>query len=192
MKTKVTVLILFLLAAGVMIISGCKLKPAAHNDGAAAAANTPVIPATPVSVMTLTPTDMSEEIEVTGTLQPADEVTVGTRAEGRVAWLIGKEGTPVHRGDVVARLEDQDTRTLLRSAHAAFNAAVAHVEQAKAAAAQQITATDSGIENAQAAVAAAEARLQQSISHSRGHGCHHPGPDQFGAGHAGCRQSETR
>jgi len=115
-----------------------------------------------VSVLTVTPRDIDERVAVTGTLQPANEVTVGTRYAGRISWLVGKEGTPVRRGDVVARLEDQDARTQVRSAQAALSAATARVEQARSALAQQFTATDSGISSSEAALAAAQARLEQA------------------------------
>lgn len=115
-----------------------------------------------VSVLTVTPRDIDERVAVTGTLQPANEVTVGARYAGRIAWLIGKEGTKVRRGDMVARLEDADARTQVRSAQAALQAASARVAQARSALAQQFTATDSGIGSAEAALAAAQARLEQA------------------------------
>jgi len=118
--------------------------------------------AIPVSAVVIAPRDIDERVAVTGTLQPANEVTVGTRFAGRIAWLIGKEGTSIRQGDLVARLEDQDARTQVRIAEAALRAAAARVEQAKAALAQQSTATDSGIGSAEAALAAAQARLEQA------------------------------
>jgi len=153
-----------LLALLMLTCSGCSLKrdEAARGEAMGTADAASTTPPTPVSVMTLQPQNLTEEIAVTGTLKPANEVTVGTRAEGRIAMVIGKEGTPVHRGEVVVRLEDEDMRTQLRSAQAAYHAAIARVEQAKAAVTQQQTSTDTGIENARAAVEAAIARLQQA------------------------------
>ncbi|MHB0939067.1 MAG: efflux RND transporter periplasmic adaptor subunit [Armatimonadota bacterium] len=118
--------------------------------------------ATSVTALTITPRDIDERVAVTGTLQPASQVTVGSRYAGRIAWLIGKEGTRVRRGDMVGRLEDMDARTQVRAAQAALSAASARVEQARAALAQQSTATDSGISSAEAALAAANARLEQA------------------------------
>ena len=153
-------LLWFPLALAMMAICGCTLKHAPANPPAAHAA-APMV-GTPVSVMTLKPSNIDEVVQVTGTLQPEDEVTVGTRAEGRMAWLIGKAGTPVHRGQIVARMESQDAEVALRSAQAAYHAALAHLDQARAAHAQQQTATSSGKADAQAALNAAKARRQQS------------------------------
>lgn len=161
---KALVLILLLATLTVLVLAGCSVKRSntAKGDAPADKTSDPATPATPVSVMTLKPTDLNEQIDVTGTLQPANEVSVGTRTEGRVAWVIGKAGTPVHRGEMVLRLEDSDARTQMRAARAAYNAVVARVEQARAAVSQQETSTDSGIKNAQAALEGAVARLQQS------------------------------
>jgi len=118
--------------------------------------------AVPVSVLTISPANLEERVEVTGTLHPSDEVTVAARFAGRIAWLIGKAGTQVRKGEVVARLDDVDQRIQVRSAEAALQAAGARLEQAEAAATQQVTATDSGIATARATVAAAKAQLQQA------------------------------
>ncbi|MHB9132359.1 MAG: efflux RND transporter periplasmic adaptor subunit [Armatimonadota bacterium] len=141
-----------MMTALALVTTGCKKveKPTVET------------PAIPVTVTAIRPVDLREEVEVTGTLQPADEVIVSTRGEGRISWIIGKEGTPVRRGQVVARMEDQDARTMVRSAQAALQGAKARLEQAKAAVLQQMTSTDTGIANADAAVQAAKARLLQA------------------------------
>ena len=161
MKQQLSLLGVVLLVLTAIVLSGCApgAKHAARKNAAAAAAP---VQGTPVSVMTLQPSDLNEVVEVTGTLEPADEVTVGTRAEGRIAWIIGKEGTSVYHGEAVARLEDRDAQTQLRSTRAAYQAAKAHLEQATAASAQQVSDTDSGIQNAHAALDGAIARLKQS------------------------------
>jgi HlyD family secretion protein len=113
-------------------------------------------------VKAVIPRLLEARVEVTGTLQPNDEVEVGTRYAGRMAWVIGKAGTRVEKGQLVARLEDHDAKTQVRAATAALQAAKARLEQAKAAVLQQATATDTGIATAQAGVEAAEARLEQA------------------------------
>ena len=141
--------------------------------------------------MTLAPSNMEEAVQVTGTLQPEDEATVGTRAEGRVAWLIGKEGTPVRRGQIVARLEAMDAETALRSAQAAYHAAVAHLEQTQAAVTQQRTATSSGIQDARAALNAAKARRQQAEATAQATEAHPHRPAQQRRSHAEIRASQV-
>ncbi|HOF89169.1 MAG TPA: HlyD family efflux transporter periplasmic adaptor subunit, partial [Armatimonadota bacterium] len=140
-----------------LLVAGC--KPPAHTAAKAAA---PEAAGTPVTALTITPRPLDERVDVTGTLQPHDEVEVGTRYAGRLAWIIGKAGVRVAEGQLVARMEDHDAKTQVRAATAALQAAKARLEQAKAAALQQATATDTGIATAQAGVEAAQARLEQA------------------------------
>lgn len=120
------------------------------------------VSATPVSVMAVTPSDLVERVEVTGTLQPADEVVVGPRIAGRIEWIVGKAGTSVKAGDVVARLENRDALAQVENAKAAVTAARARLMSAKAGVLQQSTSTDTGIKAAQASLEAAKARWEQA------------------------------
>ncbi|HEX2950937.1 MAG TPA: hypothetical protein VHV83_15445, partial [Armatimonadota bacterium] len=142
------------ITATALLLSGCKKSPSAASKAVKAKI--------PVTASLLVPRDLEESIEVTGSLQPANEVTVGPRNPGKIVWIIGKAGTKVRQGQIVARLDQTDADIQLRSSLAALHAAQARLEQAKASFIQQRTATDSGIQNAMAALAAAEARLQQA------------------------------
>lgn len=115
-----------------------------------------------VAVARVLPRDIVETVAVTGTLQPASEVSVGPRYAGKLVWVIGKTGTRVKQGQVVARIDMADARIQLNAAKAALQAAQARVEQAQAAVTQQKSSTDSGIQNAQAALDGAQARAQQA------------------------------
>lgn len=147
-----------LLVVVLWCLAGCKQAP----KPPAVETTTPEKATTTVTAQAVVPRTLEDRVEVTGTLQPHDEVEVGTRTAGRIAWIIGEEGTKVTPKLLVARLEDTDARAQVRATTAALAGAQARLEQAKAAAAQQVTATDSGITNAQAGVDAAEARLQQA------------------------------
>lgn len=162
---KTAIVIVVVIAVGVLGMLG--IRQAQQGKGKEPAANAADEKRIPVNVTQVEPLDIDERVAVTGTLQPVNEVTVGTRFAGRIAWLVGKVGTRVRRGDLVARLEDQDARTQVRAAQAALQAATARVEQARAALAQQSTATDSGISSAEAALAAARARLEQAQAAAR-------------------------
>ncbi len=148
-----------LIGVALLLIAGCKTAP---QQQAGEPNTTPKKVPTTVTAMALVPRTLDERVEVTGTLQPDDQVDVGTRSAGRIAWIIGKEGMKVQRGKPVARLEDTDARSQVRAAKAALAAARARVEQAEAAVLQQTTATDSGVATARAGVAAAKARLRQA------------------------------
>jgi RND family efflux transporter MFP subunit len=160
MRNFIVILLIALVLAGVGVMLAKKApkppKPGPSAEEQAAAKGTSVS-VTPVAVR-----PMEDTLEVTGTLQPYDEVQVGTRGAGRITMIIGKEGTPVAAGQLVARIDDEEAQTQVKAAEAAVEAAQARVEQAKAAVLQQSAATDSGISNAQAAVDAARARLQQA------------------------------
>ncbi len=167
-KVQVTLIILALV---VVVALGAFMRHGAHGPAATPtpasatpAATNAAATAAPVTVQTVHPVTFDERVAVTGTLQPVTSVSIGAHLAGRVAWVIGDEGTPVHRGDVVARMDDMDSRTQVRAAQAAVKGAEAHFEQARAAALQQLTATDSSILTAQAGVEAAVARLHQATT----------------------------
>lgn len=157
----VIVVVIAIAALGIVGVRTMQKSNRSKGGNPAAEAATGQQPAA-VKAVTIAPQDIDERVAVTGTLKPANEVMVGTRFAGRVAWLIGKAGLRVRQGDLVARLEDQDARSQVRTAESALTAAKARVAQAKAALAQQTTATDVGIDSAESAVAAAQARLEQA------------------------------
>ena len=165
---KLPLFLVALIAAIVLFAASCARKstettPTADKaPGTTATANDKGTKPVPVSVMRVSPRDMAARVPITGTLRPANEVTVGTRIAGRVTWLIGKEGTPVKRGEVVVRMDDADAKSQVLSADAAVSAANSHVDQAMAAYEQQKLATNAGIRGAQAGVRAARAKLDEA------------------------------
>ena len=157
----------FKLPLGLLLIlaiamAGCVNKRG-HSDTSQMAEKPKIaVTATPVTVATITPIDLEEKVEVTGTLRPLNDAVVGNRLAGRVAAILVREGSPVKKGQLVAQLENQDNQAQVASATAALAGAKARLEQAKAAVTQQLTSTDSGILVAQAAVEAATAHLEQA------------------------------
>lgn len=147
--------------AAALVIAGCAGK---NKKSGTSEAPTGQAEAVPVSTSLVTQRHIRESVDATGTLKAANEVMVGSRGPGKITFIIGKSGTPVRRGQVVARIDDTDAKIQLQSASAAVRGAQARLEQAKAAFLQQRSATDAGIINARAAVSAAKARLQQAAS----------------------------
>lgn len=146
-------------------MAGCRSQqPAKKDAGLSSRTDKAAVEKTvfPVAVAPLALTSIEERVDVTGTLKAATQITVSPRVGGRIDWIVGKEGTAVKRGEVVARLDDTDIRTQVRAAKAGLEAAHARLEQAKAAAEQQLVSTDSGIRNAQAELLSAQARLKQA------------------------------
>lgn len=156
-KVSLTGIVVITLA--MLLVFGCKgMQKTGKDSGEKKVVEKPV----PVAVTPVQQRDLTESIDVTGTLQPASEVSVGPRLAGKVLWVVGKSGTRVTRGQVVIRMDETDVQIQLRSAQAAARAARARLAQAKAAVTQQQTATDTGIQNALAAVSVAEAHLKQA------------------------------
>jgi len=147
-----------LVAVTMLFAVGCKMqkKTTATED-----TKKDVI-AIPVSVTPVSQRDLQETVAITGNLKPANEVTVGPRFAAKVTWMVGKAGTPVHKGQVVIILDNTDAKIQVRTAEAAVEAAKARHDQTIAALKQQVSATDAGILNARAGVSAAKARLQQA------------------------------
>jgi HlyD family secretion protein len=131
----------------------------------------------PVSVSLIQQRNLNEHIDVTGTLQPVNEVLVGPKLAGRVVAIIGANhqvtangvplGVTVKRDEIVARMDNADALVQIQTADQAIKAAKAHLEQARSAFVQQRSATDAGILNAKAALESAEARKTQAESTAR-------------------------
>ena len=119
---------------------------------------------TPVAVTIIEPQLFESTVALTGTLHPASSVSVSARVGGKATYVIGRTGTKVSRGQVIARLDTADLSIQLKNANAAVNSAKARLQQAEAAYTQQRVSTDNGIITAKANLEAAEARLAQAKS----------------------------
>lgn len=153
---KVLTLLIPISVITALLLFGCKGKSTDKNEEK--------VKGSAIEVALVEQRDITESVAISGSLQAVNEVNVGTRGPGKIIMLAGngKTGTRVKKGQVVARLDNKDAKIQLRSAKAALNAAVARLEQAKAGALQQSSATDAGIANADASLAAAKARYQQA------------------------------
>ena len=102
--------------------------------------------------------DINSTVEETGTVNPVDEVDVGTQVSGTISSLNVDYNSVVHKGEVLATLDQTPFRAAALQAHGNVAAA-----QANAAAAQS-TAAQSGaaIQNAIAAQRSAAAGEQSA------------------------------
>ena len=66
-------------------------------------------PASPVTVANAVARRVEARLEKVGTLRAAREVTVRSEASGTVVEIAFEEGRPVHRGDLLARLDTRKT-----------------------------------------------------------------------------------
>jgi len=119
---------------------------------------------TPVAVITVLPETLNATVNVTGDLKPATSVDVSSRVGGQLTYVVGRSGTKISKGQVIARVDSTDMKIQLKNANAALNSAKARLSQAEATYVQQRVSTDNGVLTAQANLSAAKARLAQAKS----------------------------
>ena len=99
-------------------------------------------------------------LTVTGTIE-ATQVDISPRITARIVERTVREGQPVERGQLLARLDDEQLRAELRRAEAALRAAEAQLRDLKAGARVQ------EIQEAEATAARAQAQLSDLMAGSR-------------------------
>lgn len=109
-----------------------------------------------VDVTTISLNDLEERIDVTGSLTPTSEVTVGNKLAGRISKIYVKEGDHVSIGQIVIEIENPDKQNDV-------SAAKARVEQARqqALSLEKTIAASITIAEKQLAVVRSGARDQQ-------------------------------
>ena len=88
---------------------------------------------------------VARTVVATGTLAAEDQVVVGTKVPGRLADIMVDMGTPVRRGQVVARLDASDYRSRVEQAEAAL-------QQARARLGLAATGTDDRVDPEQTSI----------------------------------------
>lgn len=102
-------------------------------------------------------------VSATGTVQPASQVEVRSRATGQVTRVLVDEGQSVRSGQVLVELDDPDARHAVESSRAALQSAEATAASAQAKLAElRAGATVFAIQQAQEAVRQAEASLAKA------------------------------
>ena len=117
---------LYWVAAPLFIVAaaGCTGETKASQEKPAAAS-----PAEPRQVRVIEAVEqrVARTVVATGTLAAEDQVVVGTKVPGRLADIVVDMGTPVRRGQVVARLDASDYRLRVEQAEAALQQARARL-----------------------------------------------------------------
>lgn len=101
---------------------------AAKKGGAGAFAQPPMT----VALTKASRTSLQAYVEVVGSLVGAQTVDIVPRAQGRLQSLTVRIGDSVSRGQVLAKVEDQELREQLRQADASFEVARATIRQREA------------------------------------------------------------
>jgi len=113
----------------------------------------------PVEVAKIVTGDMEQVVEVTGNISALDQVTLSSKIAGRIASINVREGDRVSAGQVLVTLDQDDALRQLESAREGLQGAIARLSQARTSANVTKIQTDSAIEQAQAALKSAQARL---------------------------------
>jgi multidrug efflux pump subunit AcrA (membrane-fusion protein) len=167
----------FWLAAGIVLVAGC--RPVAKADDPAA--DDEAVAPVKVEVRPVVRAALDETVEVLGTTQPLRSKTarVTTAVEGRVAEILPEaseatrhtiaeplaaravEGQLVNERQVIARLDDNLARAAVAKAEGALAEAQAAASAQSTPRPQQLQAAETAVATAQSAQEAAEAQLKR-------------------------------
>jgi len=88
----------------------------------------------PVNVVTLLlqPTVIRDRINLPGSIEAWTTLSLLARLNGTVAEILAREGQVVHKGDVLARIDDDDYRIAVQRAQSAYDLARAEFERDRA------------------------------------------------------------
>lgn len=106
------------------LVSGCKTKKE-QVQSAGQRARAPIT----VEGFVVTPSKVSEDVEVSGTLLPSETTTIKSEVSGRVTQLNFKEGTIVPKGFMLVKLFDQDLQAQLKKLQVQLDIAEKQVER---------------------------------------------------------------
>lgn len=117
MKAKFSILLIVLtVLTAAFLLAGCQ-----DQESMAVAENTsPAAPAVPVSVMVIEPVSLRDVIFLPGETEAAEDVTVAANTAGRVDWIGPREGQPVNKGDLLAKIDVSALKASLDHAQAAY------------------------------------------------------------------------
>ncbi len=124
-------------------------------------------PPIPVVAAVVSPREMRQVLEVTGSLRTDDDVQVGTRIAGKVVRVTVKEGDRVRRGQVLVQLDDRELRAQIARARGLLASARARLSLARNQATWKDTSAKSDYERAVLSLETAKNRLQQAETSQR-------------------------
>ena len=158
-RLPLTISVISVSALSILSAAGCKPNPPA-NTGAVAVhpavsqASTPVV-VTPVSRQTI-----SRKIDVTGTLNTPNDVTVGVKIAGRISAVYFREGDRVRAGQIVAQQDTADLKAQYDQAYANYLAAESKLAQSRTSLQNALTTVKWTKDQTSSAVKQAEAALR--------------------------------
>lgn len=160
MKTQLAILSVLLLA-----VAGCVDREAQMK-----AKQTEALikdPTTTVSVLSVTPTAIEDTLDITGSIETSDDVSVTGIVGGPLVSVYVKDGDQVSAGQVIARQDASDYQARVDTARGQAQAAKSALDQAKADAEVGPAKSTAQIAASQARLDQAKARLQRLINGAR-------------------------
>ncbi len=88
-------------------------------------------PAVNIVTLKLSPTTITDRINLPGALEPWTRLELLSQLNGAVTEVMLHEGQSVQKGDIIARIEDEDYEIALQRAEAAYNLAKADYNRDK-------------------------------------------------------------
>lgn len=106
--------------------------------------------------------EIVKSISATGQVEALTSVDVKSKAGGKVVKLAVDEGAIVHKGDLIALIDPEDTRAIVDQANADLASADARAAQARQSLELQVTQSAHDVADARAALTAARIRYQRA------------------------------
>ena len=142
-----------LLAVSYVGLSGCgqgsanSPSPPAKAAATAAAAQASLL-ISPEDVLTVRSNALASGPSITGSVQPERRADLRAEVSAVVLTVLKENGDPVHRGDLLVRLDDTSIRDTLTAAEASARAAAQAFEQAERQYQRMVTLRQTGVVSA--------------------------------------------
>src|SRR3954469_13419771 len=127
-STPIAAALALALAAG--LLAGCQ-KPGAGGPAGAASAPAATLLIAPEDVRTVGLQAHASGPVITGSVEPERRADLRAEVSAVVLTVLKENGEPVHKGDLLVRLDDTSIRDSLRSAEEASRAAAQAFDQAQ-------------------------------------------------------------
>ena len=124
--------LLLALCVLIVVLAGAIDRKSASIASSKEAAEKNGKPAVNAVTLALQPTTISDRINLPGNIEPWTTLGLLSKLNGTVEEVLVREGQRVKRGDVIARIDDDDYRIAVERTEAAYNLARAEFERDRA------------------------------------------------------------
>jgi membrane fusion protein (multidrug efflux system) len=124
--------LLLALCVLIVVLAGAIDRKSASIASSKEAAEKNGKPAVNAVTLALQPTTISDRINLPGNIEPWTTLGLLSKLNGTVEEVLVREGQRVKRGDVIARIDDDDYRIAVERTEAAYNLAKAEFERDRA------------------------------------------------------------